>query len=66
MSGKLHDLYRQVVSRSGVASGGCKPQVKELPLKGSRETPCRPSTVVFQFGSYSLLYRTAEFYPVHV
>ena len=43
MSGKLHDLYRQVVSRWGVASSGCKPEVKELPLKGTRETRCRPS-----------------------
>jgi hypothetical protein len=27
-------LYRQVVSRWGVAAGGCKPVVKQLPLKG--------------------------------
>jgi hypothetical protein len=44
MSGKLHDLYKQVVSRWGVASGGGKPEVKELPLKGPRATRGRPST----------------------
>ncbi len=31
------------MSRWGVASGGCKLDVKELPLKGTGETRCRPS-----------------------
>ena len=42
MSGKLRDLYRQVMSPWGVASGGCKPEVKELPLKGTGEARGKP------------------------
>ena len=42
MSGKLHGLYRQAMSRWGVASGGCKPEVKQLPLKGTGEARCKP------------------------
>jgi hypothetical protein len=42
MSGKLLRLYRQALSRWGVASGGCKPEVKKLPLKGTREVRCKP------------------------
>ena len=34
ISGKLHCLYRQTMSRWGVASRGCTLGVKELPLKG--------------------------------
>jgi hypothetical protein len=30
------------MSRWGVASGGCKPEVKELPLKGTGAARCRP------------------------
>jgi hypothetical protein len=30
------------VSRWGVASGGCKPEVKKLPLKGTGEARCKP------------------------
>jgi hypothetical protein len=30
------------MSRWGVASGGCKPEVKELPLKGTGEARCKP------------------------
>jgi len=30
------------VSRWGVASGGCKPEVKQLPLKGTGAARCRP------------------------
>jgi hypothetical protein len=42
MSGKLRDLYRQVMSPWGVASGGCKPEVKELPLKGTGAARGKP------------------------
>ena len=35
-------LYRQALSPWGVASGGCKPEVKELPLKGTGAARCRP------------------------
>jgi hypothetical protein len=37
MRGNLRCLYQQAASPWGVASGGCKPEVKELPLKGTRE-----------------------------
>lgn len=33
----LRCLYRQAASPWGVAAGGCKPAVKKLPLKGTRE-----------------------------
>jgi hypothetical protein len=36
MSGKLLRLYRQALSPWGVASGGCKPEVKELPCATRR------------------------------
>jgi hypothetical protein len=42
MSGKLHGLYRQAMNPWGVASGGCNPEVKQLPLKGTGEARCRP------------------------
>jgi hypothetical protein len=42
MGGKPRRLYRQAMSRWGVASGGCKPEVKKLPLKGTREARCKP------------------------
>jgi hypothetical protein len=42
MRGNLHRLYRQAASPWGVASGGCTPEVKKLPLKGTGEARCRP------------------------
>jgi hypothetical protein len=42
MGEKPRRLYRQAMSRWGVAAGGCKPAVKELPLKGTREARCKP------------------------
>jgi hypothetical protein len=39
--GKPHHLYRQVMSRWAVAPEGCKPEVKELALKGTREARCK-------------------------
>jgi hypothetical protein len=42
MGGKPRRLYRQAVSPWGVASGGCKLEVKKLPLKGTREARCKP------------------------
>jgi hypothetical protein len=42
MRENLHSLYRQAMSRWGVASAGCKAEVKELPLKGTGEARCRP------------------------
>jgi hypothetical protein len=42
MGGKPLRLYRQAMSPWGVASGGCKPEVKQLPLKGTREARCKP------------------------
>jgi len=41
-SGKLRDLCRQVMSPWGAASGGCTPEVKELPLKGTGEARGKP------------------------
>lgn len=35
-------LYRQAMNRWGVAAGGCKPAVKELPLKGTGEGNAGP------------------------
>jgi len=37
MGGKPQCLYRQALSPWGVAPGGCNPDVKELPLKGTGE-----------------------------
>ena len=37
MGGKPYWLYRQSISRWGVASRGCTLEVKELPLKGTGE-----------------------------
>src|SRR5215217_4594783 len=37
-----HACMRQAWSPWGVASGGCKPEVKELPLKGTGAARCRP------------------------
>jgi hypothetical protein len=42
MGGKPLRLYRQAMSRWAVAPGGCKPGVKELALKGTREARCKP------------------------
>jgi hypothetical protein len=42
MGGKPQRLYRQALSPWDVASGGCKPEVKKLPLKGTREARCKP------------------------
>lgn len=42
LRGNLHGLYRQAMSRCGVASALCKAEVKELPLKGIGEARCRP------------------------
>jgi hypothetical protein len=42
MGGNPLRLYRQALSPWGVAAGGCKPAVKELPLKGTREARCKP------------------------
>jgi hypothetical protein len=37
MGGNPLRLYRQAMSPWGVASGRCKPEVKQLPLKGTGE-----------------------------
>ena len=37
-----HACMRQALSPWGVASGGCKSEVKELPLKGTGAARCRP------------------------
>jgi hypothetical protein len=42
MSGKLHRLYRQAMSRWAVASRGCTLEVKELALKGTGEARGKP------------------------
>jgi hypothetical protein len=39
MGGKPPCLYRQALSPWGVAPGGCNPDVKELPLKGTGGAP---------------------------
>ena len=42
MEGNSYRLYRQSISRWGVASGGGIPEVKKLPLKGTGEARCKP------------------------
>jgi hypothetical protein len=42
MRGNLRCPYQWATSRWAVASGGCKPGVKQLALKGTGEARCKP------------------------